>query len=303
VADKACGPVTAQSSLPPCVASCRQRAMFLEARPITMACFRSKRYILGSRTPPRAMLRQSRVLCCPDPTSALCSTESSQAWSPCLTGNQRRRATYSACSARRPGDGNRFPEICAAQSFRGIQALNEPGRPDLHVSNRGNGTAGRVSIPVLNVHKTRLNDPHMWFLGTNDQPGDYRSSGCARVPRSLRERSRFPCIRAVCLGGQHGPEPLRRSGHSKHESDIPLAHRFTRSIPTSQCMTCHMHQPNVFMNTFMGYTMWDYEADAPAMWPEKQKYPTLRRSGPSTTAIRRARLPRASGRHRISHAT
>jgi hypothetical protein len=35
-----------------------------------------------------------------------------------------------------------------------------------------------------------------------------------------------------------------------------------------------MHQPNMFVNTYVGYTMWDYESDAPAMWPEKQKYPT-----------------------------
>jgi hypothetical protein len=28
-----------------------------------------------------------------------------------------------------------------------------------------------------------------------------------------------------------------------------------------------MHQPNIFLNSFLGYTMWDYESDAPAMWP------------------------------------
>lgn len=39
-------------------------------------------------------------------------------------------------------------------------------------------------------------------------------------------------------------------------------------------MNCHMHQPNIFLNSFLGYTMWDYESDAPAMWPEKQKHPT-----------------------------
>jgi len=39
-------------------------------------------------------------------------------------------------------------------------------------------------------------------------------------------------------------------------------------------MNCHMHQPNMFLNTYLGYTMWDYEADAPSMWPKEQKYPT-----------------------------
>ncbi|MFY7838524.1 MAG: hypothetical protein ACOVQ0_19805, partial [Novosphingobium sp.] len=40
------------------------------------------------------------------------------------------------------------------------------------------------------------------------------------------------------------------------------------------CMNCHMHQPNIFLNSFLGYTMWDYESDAPSMWPKQQKYPT-----------------------------
>ena len=68
-------------------------------------------------------------------------------------------------------------------------------------------------------------------------------------------------------GKGHAPEPRKESGH-------PLQHAFTRAIPTAQCMNCHMHQPNIFLNSFLGYTMWDYESDAPLMWPEKQKYPT-----------------------------
>jgi len=30
----------------------------------------------------------------------------------------------------------------------------------------------------------------------------------------------------------------------------------------------------MFVNSFLGYTMWDYESDAPSMWPKKQKHPT-----------------------------
>ena len=63
----------------------------------------------------------------------------------------------------------------------------------------------------------------------------------------------------------HGKKPKREKGH-------PLKHVFTRAIPTAQCMTCHMHQPNIFLNSYLGYTMWDYESDAPMMWsgPENQ---------------------------------
>ena len=53
---------------------------------------------------------------------------------------------------------------------------------------------------------------------------------------------------------------MRERGH-------PLRHVFTRAIPTAQCMNCHMHQPNIFLNSYLGYTMWDYESDADLMWP------------------------------------
>ncbi len=83
-------------------------------------------------------------------------------------------------------------------------------------------------------------------------------------------------------------------------SGHPLEHAFTRAIPTSQCIVCHMHQPNMFMNSFLGYTMWDYESDAPSMWPEKQQYPSdarMRRGARSQP--RRRRAARQVGRRRI----
>src|SRR3546814_12006527 len=71
-------------------------------------------------------------------------------------------------------------DVCSSDLPTGsIQRLEEPGRPDLKQSNRGPGTGLRVAIAILNLHKTRLNDPYMWFMGTNDQPGDYRHSGCS----------------------------------------------------------------------------------------------------------------------------
>jgi hypothetical protein len=35
-----------------------------------------------------------------------------------------------------------------------------------------------------------------------------------------------------------------------------------------------MHQPNSFVNTYLGYIMWDYESDAALMFPRQQKRPT-----------------------------
>jgi len=220
-----------------------------------------------------------------------------------------------------------FPEIGLPSPTGQIQRLEEPGRPDLKQSNRGPATGLRAAIPVLNIHKTRLNDPFLWFMGTNDQPGDYRHSGCAachvvyandREPRHSLTYAQYgrdgqtvtqdPTI-AVQINRLHGSghgddthggyaqgddhstdaghgslvqpglgedhhDDEHNDGHSAQainpedrESGHPLRHVFTRSIPTAQCMNCHMHQPNIFLNSYLGYTMWDYESDAPFMWP------------------------------------
>lgn len=186
-----------------------------------------------------------------------------------------------------------FAEIGLPNPTGSIQRLEEPGRPDLKQSNRGPGTGLRVAIPVLNIHKTRLNDPFTWFMGTNDQPGDYRHSGCAachvvyandREPRHSLIYAGYgrdgetqtvdPAI-AEKANPSNGHGALKQPGEEGHddghsdqdggkERGHPLRHVFTRSIPTSQCMNCHMHQPNIFLNSFLGYTMWDYESDAPS---------------------------------------
>ncbi len=167
-----------------------------------------------------------------------------------------------------------FAEIGLPNAAGQLQRVEEPGRPDIRQSNRGPGTGLRVAIPVLNIHKTRLNDPFTWFMGTNDQPGDYRQSGCAtchvvyandREPRHSLGYSQY---------GRDGKTATVDPTIDKDETGHPIKHAFTRAIPTSQCMSCHMHQPNMFLNSYLGYTMWDYEADAPKMWPERQRYPT-----------------------------
>src|SRR5206468_11305998 len=43
---------------------------------------------------------------------------------------------------------------------------------------RGLGTLNRIDPVWLNLQRTRLFDPALSFPGTNDHPGDYRSSGC-----------------------------------------------------------------------------------------------------------------------------
>ena len=170
--------------------------------------------------------------------------------------------------------GTVFPETGLPNSLGLIQRLEEPGRPDLKASSRGPGTGARIAVPVLNIHKTRLNDPVAWFLGTNDQAGDYRSSGCSSChvvyANDKDPRHSGPYAQFGHGGMSESVDPTIPHDEPGH----PIRHEFTRSIPTSQCMICHMHQPNMFVNSFLGYTMWDYESDAPRMWPQEQRFPT-----------------------------
>ncbi|MFO1193515.1 MAG: hypothetical protein U1F00_15330 [Rhodoferax sp.] len=189
-------------------------------------------------------------------------------------------------------NGTQFPEIGLPNVTGALQKLDEPGRPDIRQSNRGPGTGNRIAVPLINITKTRLNDPHLWFLGTNEQPGDYRSSGCTachtpyandRDPRHAGPYAKF---------GHEGKTATSDPAIPTYQSGHPISHQFTRAIPSSQCMVCHMHQPNIFVNSFYGTTMWDYEADAPFMWPKQQKYPTaaeirrIQERNPEEAAIR-----------------
>jgi hypothetical protein len=155
------------------------------------------------------------------------------------------------------------------------RAADEAGKPDIRLGNRGLGTGLRVSPALINLHKTRLNDPHLSFLGTNDHPGDYRSSGCSAC-HVLYANDRDPLHSATeAHYGNDGRSQSDDRSIPRDEPGHPLKHRFTRSIPLSQCMTCHMHQPNAFLNTYLGYTMWDYESDAKLFFPKQQRNPTL----------------------------
>ena len=149
-----------------------------------------------------------------------------------------------------------------------------PGLADAKFGTRGLGSDLRISAAVLNIHKSRLNDPVMSFLGTNDHPGDFRSSGCTGchvVYANDREvTSSGPYAKYGHLGTYHGNDPTI----PKDESGHPIQHRLTRAIPTSQCMICHMHQPNAFVNPYLGYQWWDLETDGDLMWPKDQRYPT-----------------------------
>lgn len=175
----------------------------------------------------------------------------------------------------------------------GVPTLDEdPGRPANRLSARGLGTLNRTDPVWLNLQKTRLYDPFLSFLGTNDHPGDYRSSGCSAC-HVIYANDRSP----VHSG------PFAKYGHlgrsdtvdptiPKDEPGHPIKHVFTNAIPSSQCVVCHNHPGTTLTNSYFGYTWWDNETDGELMYPSMERKLTARqidqiqRSNPEGAALR-----------------
>jgi len=157
----------------------------------------------------------------------------------------------------------------------GLPTSDEPnGRPRNRLSERGLGTLNRTDPVFLGLQKTRLHDPLLGFLGSNDHPGDYRSSGCSAC-HVIYANDRSPTNSG--WWNKYGHQGLSFTADKsipKTENGHPIIHQFTRSIPSSQCMNCHMHQGNLFVNPYLGYTWWDQETDGEFMYPTVQHNPT-----------------------------
>jgi hypothetical protein len=158
----------------------------------------------------------------------------------------------------------------------GIPETDEdPGRPIFsRLSIRGLGTQNRTDPTMLGLQKTRLLDPTLNFLGTNDHAGDYRSSGCSACHVIYaNDRSRVnagPYARFGNRGQSFSADPTI----PKNESGHPIDHAFAKgnSIPTSQCMVCHMHPGTTVMNSYLGFMWWDEETDGELIYPKEQRY-------------------------------
>jgi hypothetical protein len=163
----------------------------------------------------------------------------------------------------------------AAKPELGIPSPDEDsGDPDLKLSSRGFGTQLRTDPVFLGLQKTRLLDPLLSFPGTDDEPGDYRASGCSGC-HVIYANDRSPEHSAhYAQYGHDGYSASVDPTIPKNESGHPLRHVFTRSIPSSQCMVCHVHPGTNMETTYFGYTWWDNEADGDAMYPKQQKNPS-----------------------------
>jgi hypothetical protein len=150
----------------------------------------------------------------------------------------------------------------------------DPGKPDDKLSDRGFGTELRTDPVFLGLQKTRLVDPVTSLPGTNDHPGDYRASGCSAC-HVIYANDRDPAHSAqYAQDGHSGFSASSDPTIPKNVSGLPIRHVFTLSIPSSQCMVCHVHPGANMLTTYFGYTWWDSEIDSAKMYPAKQKNPT-----------------------------
>ncbi len=150
----------------------------------------------------------------------------------------------------------------------------QPGKPDAKLSDRGLGTELRTDPVFLGLQKTRLVDPVMSLPGTNDHPGDYRASGCSSCHVIYANDRDSAHSGAYSVFGHSGTSATSDPTIDKTQPGHPIKHAFTRSIPSSQCMVCHMHPGTNMLTTYFGVTWWDNEIDGEKMYPEKQKNPS-----------------------------
>jgi hypothetical protein len=149
-----------------------------------------------------------------------------------------------------------------------------PGKPDDQLSDRGFGTELRTDPVFLGLQKTRLLDPVLSLPGTNDHPGDYRSSGCSAC-HVIYANDRDPMHSdGYAQYGHSGFSASADPAIAKKESGHPIKHTFTRAIPSSQCMICHVHPGTNMVTTYFGLTWWDNEIDGDKMYPKEQHNPT-----------------------------
>src|SRR5580704_16630925 len=80
----------------------------------------------------------------------------------------------------------------------------------------------------------------------------------------------------------------------KDQAGHPIAHAFAKgnSIPTSQCMVCHVHPGTTVMNSYIGWMWYDEETDGELMYPPKERkltseeYVKIQMANPDEAAAR-----------------
>jgi hypothetical protein len=161
-----------------------------------------------------------------------------------------------------------FEMVPATDPFRVLERGNNAA------GQRGPGTDFHIAGGGIVLHKTRLNDPTLWFMGTNQTAGDYRNSGCTAChvlyanDRDTANAGPF-LAQFYRAGGKSGRSASKDQSAVTGERGHPVTHRMTTSIPVSQCLTCHHHQGNGAIGNYVGAMWWDGETDAEGILAKK----------------------------------
>lgn len=167
-----------------------------------------------------------------------------------------------------------------------------PGKPDVKLSDRGLGTRLRTDPVFIGLQKTRLLDPLLSFPGTNEQPGDYRASGCTACHVVYANDREAKHSGKYAQFGNQGFSVSADPTIPKSESGHPIKHQMTAGPPSSQCMVCHMHPGGNMVTSYYGMTWWDNETDGNLMYPEKpielsaEQRDAIQRRNPEGSALK-----------------
>lgn len=177
----------------------------------------------------------------------------------------------------------------------------DPGRPDVKLSLRGLGTDVRTDPVFIGLQKTRLLDPTLNLVGSNDHPGDFRASGCSAC-HVVYANDRSP-VHSTLMWARYGNrgesfsvDPTVNPGSSAatrpttgpttpyenawdetrpaRAAGRPIKHVMVRNMPTSTCITCHIHPGTNVVNSYLGFMWWDNETDGRFMYPGRQMNPS-----------------------------
>jgi hypothetical protein len=99
-------------------------------------------------------------------------------------------------------------------------AFESPGHPARRLSERGLGTLNRIDPVYLNLQKTRLNDPLLGFMGSNDHPAITGPAAAPPATSSMPTTARRP-TRAGGRSWQPGAELHRRPDDPEEREGPP----------------------------------------------------------------------------------
>src|SRR5262249_53553503 len=102
----------------------------------------------------------------------------------------------------------------------------------------------------------------------------YRASGCSSCHVIYANDLDPMHSGSYYTSGHSGLSQSEDPTTSKKEPGHAIKHKFTRGIPSSQCMICHIHPGTNMVTTYFGLTWWDNEIDGEKMYPKEQHNPS-----------------------------